>query len=72
MKLQALYFRTTHHNQTKPNKVTTPFFLSSETVTLCAPTGPATKPLTESTGIEAKTIHRPLEFDPKSFGFKRG
>ncbi|HTP66490.1 MAG TPA: ATP-dependent RecD-like DNA helicase [Geobacteraceae bacterium] len=42
------------------------------TVTLCAPTGRAAKRLTESTGIEAKTIHRLLEFDPKSFGFKRG
>jgi exodeoxyribonuclease V alpha subunit len=41
-------------------------------VTLCAPTGRAAKRLTESTGIEAKTIHRLLEFDPKSFGFKRG
>lgn len=40
-------------------------------VTLCAPTGRAAKRLTESTGIEAKTIHRLLEFDPKSFGFKR-
>lgn len=41
-------------------------------VTLCAPTGRAAKRLTESTGIEAKTIHRLLEFDPQSFGFKRG
>ena len=41
-------------------------------VLLCAPTGRAAKRLTESTGIEAKTIHRLLEFDPKSNGFKRG
>ena len=41
-------------------------------VALCAPTGRAAKRLTESTGIEAKTIHRLLEFDPQSFGFKRG
>ena len=40
-------------------------------VTLCAPTGRAAKRLTESTGMEAKTIHRLLEFDPQSFGFKR-
>jgi len=40
-------------------------------VTLCAPTGRAAKRLTESTGLEAKTIHRLLEFDPKTFGFKR-
>ncbi|HBA89219.1 MAG TPA: ATP-dependent RecD-like DNA helicase [Geobacter sp.] len=41
-------------------------------VTLCAPTGRAAKRLAESTGLEAKTIHRLLEFDPQSFGFKRG
>ena len=40
-------------------------------VLLCAPTGRAAKRLTESTGIEAKTIHRLLEFDPATFGFKR-
>jgi exodeoxyribonuclease V alpha subunit len=38
---------------------------------LCAPTGRAAKRMTEATGMEAKTIHRLLEFDPKSFGFKR-
>ena len=42
------------------------------TVTLCAPTGRAAKRLSESTGLEAKTIHRLLEFDPQTFGFKRG
>ncbi|NTU67358.1 MAG: ATP-dependent RecD-like DNA helicase [Chlorobiaceae bacterium] len=41
-------------------------------VALCAPTGRAAKRLTESTGIEAKTIHRLLEFDPKAFDFRRG
>jgi exodeoxyribonuclease V alpha subunit len=40
-------------------------------VTLCAPTGRAAKRLSESTGLEAKTIHRLLEFDHQSFGFKR-
>ena len=38
---------------------------------LCAPTGRAAKRMTEATGMEAKTIHRLLEFDPKNFGFKR-
>lgn len=38
---------------------------------LCAPTGRAAKRMSEATGMEAKTIHRLLEFDPKSFGFKR-
>lgn len=40
-------------------------------ILLCAPTGRAAKRLSESTGMEAKTIHRLLEFDPKIFGFKR-
>lgn len=38
---------------------------------LCAPTGRAAKRMTEATGMEAKTIHRLPEFDPKAFGFKR-
>ncbi|GFO67127.1 ATP-dependent RecD-like DNA helicase [Geomonas limicola] len=41
-------------------------------IALCAPTGRAAKRLSESTGIEAKTIHRLLEFDPQRFDFKRG
>ncbi len=40
-------------------------------VLLCAPTGRAAKRLSESTGAEAKTIHRLLEFDPKIMGFRR-
>jgi exodeoxyribonuclease V alpha subunit len=40
---------------------------------LCAPTGRAAKRLAESTGREAKTIHRLLEFDPsdRAGAFKR-
>lgn len=38
---------------------------------LCAPTGRAAKRMAEATGMEARTIHRLLEFDPKTFGFKR-
>jgi exodeoxyribonuclease V alpha subunit len=38
---------------------------------LCAPTGRAAKRMTEATGVEAKTIHRLLEVDPKSGSFKR-
>jgi exodeoxyribonuclease V alpha subunit len=41
-------------------------------VALAAPTGRAAKRLSESTGMEAKTIHRLLEVDPKQGGFKRG
>ena len=38
---------------------------------LCAPTGRAAKRLSESTGTEAQTIHRLLEFLPEG-GFARG
>jgi exodeoxyribonuclease V alpha subunit len=38
---------------------------------LCAPTGRAAKRLAESTGAEAKTIHRLLEINPKTGHFKR-
>ena len=38
---------------------------------LCAPTGRAAKRMTEATGVEAKTIHRLLEVNPQSGGFKR-
>ncbi|MGK7871323.1 ATP-dependent DNA helicase, partial [Falsiroseomonas sp. E2-1-a20] len=40
-------------------------------VALCAPTGRAAKRLSESTGLEGQTIHRLLETDPKTGGFKR-
>jgi exodeoxyribonuclease V alpha subunit len=36
---------------------------------LCAPTGRAAKRLTETTGLEAKTIHRLLEVDPATGRF---
>ena len=39
---------------------------------LCAPTGRAAKRLAESTGQEASTIHRLLEFDPTTGGFRHG
>ena len=39
---------------------------------LAAPTGRAAKRLSESTGVEARTIHRLLEFDAKEGGFLRG
>ena len=41
------------------------------TIALCAPTGRAAKRLTESTGLEAKTIHRLLETDPRTGRFRR-
>lgn len=38
-------------------------------VSLCAPTGKAAKRMTESTGMEAKTIHRLLSYHPEN-GFR--
>ena len=40
-------------------------------ILLCAPTGRAAKRMSEATGMEAKTIHRLLEVNPKTFGFSR-
>ena len=39
-------------------------------IALCAPTGRAAKRLTETTGVMAKTIHRLLDFDPKTYNFR--
>jgi exodeoxyribonuclease V alpha subunit len=38
---------------------------------LCAPTGRAAKRMKEATSLEARTIHRLLEVDPKNGGFRR-
>ncbi|MFW7379495.1 MAG: ATP-dependent RecD-like DNA helicase [Oligoflexus sp.] len=40
-------------------------------VALCAPTGRAAQRLTEVAGIQAKTVHRLLEFNPQGQGFFR-
>ncbi len=40
-------------------------------ILLGAPTGRAAKRMTETTGREAKTLHRLLEFDPKTMSFLR-
>ena len=40
-------------------------------ILLCAPTGRAAKRMSEATGLEAKTIHRLLEFDPAAHAFRR-
>ncbi|MEA5567509.1 ATP-dependent RecD-like DNA helicase [Anabaena sp. UHCC 0399] len=42
-----------------------------KSIALAAPTGRAAQRLGEMTGLEAKTIHRLLEFDPKTRSFKR-
>jgi exodeoxyribonuclease V alpha subunit len=48
------------------------FASHGQRVALCAPTGRAAKRLTETTGREARTIHRLLEFDAALGGFRRG
>jgi len=54
------------------NSILTILHAKNVRITLCAPTGRAAKRLSESTGLEARTVHRLLEFDPQTFGFKRG
>jgi exodeoxyribonuclease V alpha subunit len=41
-------------------------------ILLAAPTGRAAKRMSEATGFEARTIHRLLEVDPNTGGFRRG
>ncbi|BAY30316.1 RecD/TraA family helicase [Nostoc carneum NIES-2107] len=41
-----------------------------KSIALAAPTGRAAQRLGEMTGLEAKTIHRLLEFEPKTMSFK--
>jgi exodeoxyribonuclease V alpha subunit len=43
-----------------------------QVVRLAAPTGRAAKRMSEATGREAQTLHRLLEFEPKTAQFKRG
>ena len=45
--------------------------VKSVKIALCAPTGRAAKRMSDATGMEAKTIHRLLEVDPRTGGFKR-
>ncbi|MBW2278434.1 MAG: AAA family ATPase, partial [Deltaproteobacteria bacterium] len=40
-------------------------------VALAAPTGRAARRMAESTGADARTIHRLLEFQPRTMGFER-
>jgi exodeoxyribonuclease V alpha subunit len=47
-------------------------FAESLRIALAAPTGRAAKRLSESTRMEAKTIHRLLEVDPSTGRFRRG
>jgi exodeoxyribonuclease V alpha subunit len=51
--------------------ILTLFDLARIPVSLAAPTGRAAKRLGEATGREAATLHRLLEFDPKSGAFQK-
>jgi exodeoxyribonuclease V alpha subunit len=53
------------------NSILKIFGAKNVTIGLCAPTGRAAKRLSESTGLEAKTIHRLLETDPRTGAFRR-
>ena len=56
---------------TTVNGIIQAMYLNGLDVVLAAPTGRAAKRMKEQTGIEARTIHRLLEFDPESRMFKR-
>jgi exodeoxyribonuclease V alpha subunit len=47
------------------------FDRAGQVVRLAAPTGRAAKRMSEATGRDASTLHRLLEFEPKTNGFKR-
>ncbi|SEM22999.1 exodeoxyribonuclease V alpha subunit [Syntrophus gentianae] len=47
------------------------FSASGAKILLAAPTGRATKRMSEATGREAKTIHRLLEYSPQKGGFQK-
>ncbi|MDQ2103122.1 SF1B family DNA helicase RecD2 [Azospirillum isscasi] len=53
------------------NSILTVLKAKGVSIALAAPTGRAAKRLSESTGMEARTIHRLLETDPQAGGFKR-
>src|SRR6516165_39465 len=53
------------------NSILKILFARTIEIALCAPTSRAAKRLSESTGLEAKTIHRLLETDPRTGGFRR-
>ncbi len=52
------------------NSLVQAHLLAGREVALASPTGRAAKRLSEVTGLEARTIHRLLEFDPSKGAFK--
>jgi len=53
------------------NSILKIFQATKLSIALCAPTGRAAKRLSETTGFEAKTIHRLLETNPAQGGFTK-
>ena len=53
------------------NAILTILSVKDVEICLCAPTGRAAKRMAETSGYEARTIHRLLEFDPGSRAFRR-
>jgi exodeoxyribonuclease V alpha subunit len=56
---------------TTTRAIVTAFDARKKRVLLASPTGRAAKRLAEVTGREARTLHRLLEYDPTTRGFKR-
>lgn len=56
---------------TTANAIIRLFKAMDKTVALCAPTGRAAQRLTEISGLEAKTVHRLLEWTPQNHGFSK-
>ena len=61
-----------NHNTTTTKTIVAAFEKMGKRIQLASPTGRAAKRAAEVTGIEAKTIHRMLAFDPEKKGFKHG
>ena len=65
------YVECEGHWVTVVNSILTILRARGVRIALCAPPGGAAKRLSESTGGEARTIHRLLEFDPRAGHFTR-
>ena len=61
-----------NHNTTTTRAIVAALEKMGKRIQLASPTGRAAKRAAEVTGMEAKTIHRMLAFDPEKKGFKHG
>lgn len=71
---KGFFVRTLKPDKDKPVKKEDgdlPIYSISELIETCAPTGKAAKRVEETTGYKSKTIHRLLEVDGVTRGFKR-